>query len=69
MAYIPVKHDLKLVLHVADVQKHHCIRVDFTGLKKRKTFYKHDVVYTIVNRGEWFGGSANIKGANKDAEI
>ena len=23
----------------------------------------------IVNRGEWFGSSANIKGANKDAKI
>ena len=25
--------------------------------------------YYIVNRGEWFGSSANIKGANKDAKI
>ena len=23
----------------------------------------------IVNRGEWLGSSANIKGANKDAKI
>ena len=27
------------------------------------------VMPTIVNRGEWFGSSANIKGANKDAKI
>ena len=24
---------------------------------------------TIVNRGDWFGSLANIKGANKDAKI
>ena len=27
------------------------------------------LVSTIVNRGDWFGSSANIKGANKDAKI
>ena len=27
------------------------------------------LVWIIVNRGEWLGSSANIKGANKDAKI
>ena len=31
------------------------------------TFLK--LLFPIVNRGEWFGSSANIKGANKDAKI
>ena len=28
-----------------------------------------DVAHIIVNRGDWFCSSANIKGANKDAKI
>ena len=30
---------------------------------------RKEFINTIVNRGEWFGSSANIKGANKDAKI
>ena len=45
-------------------------RRDRTGLDE--VTYRisiHGKTPHIVNRGEWFGSSANIKGANKDAKI
>ena len=32
-------------------------------------YWKAVVTETIDNRGDWFGSSANIRGANKDAKI
>ena len=43
----------------------------YLSLKKNRLDESRDFLLhlIIVNRGEWFGSSANIKGANKDTKI
>ena len=48
----------------------YCIEPALVIPADRKTImHYHPLGQTIVNRGDWLGSPANIKGTNKDAKI